>query len=63
MGFVKQTCTNMGHYLAGELVDKFKETKMIFRLRLWLPAYAEQKCPWPFPKMGFSPNQCNYFYW
>lgn len=45
MGFGEQTRTNMGHSLAGKLEDKFKETKMIFRLRVWLPAYAEQKCP------------------
>lgn len=27
--FGEQTCTKMGHFLAGELEDKFKETKMI----------------------------------
>lgn len=45
MDFGEQTCTNMGHSLAGELEDKFKETEMIFMLRVWLLAYTEQKCP------------------
>lgn len=44
MGFEEQTCTSTGHSLARELDDKFKETQMIFKLRVWLPAYAEQKC-------------------
>lgn len=59
--FGEQTCTKMGHFLAGELDDKFKETKMIWKMRVWLSAYAEQKCPWTFPEMDFSPNHMIIF--